>query len=167
MGAVGAPTNETGGHLAQNVLLVVRGDERDGLPSPVDVRVVLVQPWHAEDDVVAAELRDGEAEGLAVGADAHRNGRDEAASTLLVTVSEGDGVRDTIRDDGQLTVAREGGRDEVTRSAAVDEDDGGTRRDGACKFDELARGGGDGGRYLERIVLQGNCRERGGDGDGT
>jgi hypothetical protein len=92
-------------------LLPIRGDERDFFSSPIDERIMLKKPCHTQYDIVAAELSDGEAEGLAIGADLHQNGRDDATSTLLMAVGEGDGVRGTIRYDTKRVFTNEGGVD--------------------------------------------------------
>jgi len=110
--------------------------ERDRFLSPIDGRIVILEPCHAEDDVEAAQLGGDEVQRLGVRADANGCLGQNAAGRGAVTVCQADGVGMLI--ESQAELPSEGRRNEIARGAAVDEHDCGMGAEGARKLDELA-----------------------------
>ena len=100
-------------------------NERDSSTTPIDLRVVLYEPRHTEDDVIAAQRRGSEIEFILVVAEANGDGRQDTCSWLRATISECYGVGRATCDEGQRVFGDERRRDEVAVGAAVDESDRG------------------------------------------
>ena len=112
--------------------------ERERFLSPVDDRVVLLEPRHSENDVEAAELSGDEVDRLGVGADADGCPGQDATGRGGVTVCKADSVG--MLGESEAVLGSEGRRNEIARSAAVDEHDCGVRAEGARELDESAAG---------------------------
>lgn len=88
----GAPRAESGGRPSQHVLLLVRANKCECCTSPIDVRVVLMQPRHTQDDIVSLELSGGEVESIRIGADTYARTFVHASRWLRCTVGHRDRV---------------------------------------------------------------------------
>ena len=64
------PHGESGGIFLQDVTTALFVTERERFLSPVELRIVLLEPRHPENDVEAAELSGDEVDRIGVGADA-------------------------------------------------------------------------------------------------
>jgi len=126
----------------QDVTTALFVTERERFLSPVELRVVLLEPRHPENDVEAAELSGDEVDRIGVGADADGGLGQEATRLGAVPVCKADGVG--VPGEGEAVPGSEGRRNEIARSAAVDEHDCGVRAEGARELDEDAAGLGDG-----------------------
>ena len=132
------PHGESGGIFSQDVTTVLFITERERFLSPVDDRVVLLEPRHSENDVEAAELSGDEVDRLGVGADADGCPGQDATGRGGVTVCKADSVG--MLGESEAVLGSEGRRNEIARSAAVDEHDCGVRAEGARELDESAAG---------------------------
>ena len=117
-------------------------NERDGCTTPVDDRVVVHEPRHAEDNVVTMEVGHGEVQTIGVAAEGDGDGREDTSSALTAPIGEGDGVG-RARGHGEAVSLGETRRGEQAGRAAVEESDGGVTSDGSGDLDERMTGLGE------------------------
>ncbi len=151
------PSSSPGGRSLQHMRNVLMIEERDRGSSPIDGGVVLLEPRHAEDRIVPAQGGHGEIQTIGIRRDSDGNGVSDTIGRLVTTVGQSDGA--ARRRDLELASLRretsdERRRDEVTVSAAVDEDDGGLSGNAPGKLDE------DAPRSGELVNLPTNRRRR-------
>jgi hypothetical protein len=150
------PRSGAGRVFAKDVWAALMVAERERLLSPVDLRVVLLEPRHAENDVEAAECSGDEVERLGVGADADGGLGQKASGHGAVAVGHAHGER--MLGKSEAVLGSKGRRNEIARGAAVDEHDCGVRAEGARELDEDAAGLRSGGS----VRVRGWCWRGGG-----
>lgn len=122
---------------------MVRAGELNALALPIDGWVVVVQPRHAQDDVVSRQGQRDEVETVGVRADDERRGWNEGSSGLLAPICEGD---DVLRRQGHGRYVMLGDKsivDEVAGGAAVEEEHSGAAGKGAAQLEQRAGRRGD------------------------
>jgi hypothetical protein len=117
----------------------VRRDERDTLCPPVDLRVEVVEPRHAEDGIIAREWKRHEVECIGIRSDTDHRRLYEGSRCLLTTISERDDIRLRLHRCAEPMASDEMGGDEVTSRTAVEQYDGGLTSDDTVQLDELTR----------------------------
>ena len=97
-----------------------------------------MQPWHAQNGVVATKLGGHEGQRLTISADTHRSGGEETRRGLLTSVSQGNRLdQSLLAGQGEVEVsAHERGRDEVTSGTTIQQEGGGVGSDGSGEFNE-------------------------------
>lgn len=130
--------------------------EVDPLRPPVDPRVVVVEPRHAEDDIVARERKRHEIERIGVRTDADCRRLHEGGGLLLTAVCESD-------DTGSLQLRREEtvfgdevGGDEIVGGTGVEQGDCRVASDCSSETEEFARDVGE----LVDLRWEARCDER-------
>ena len=142
---------------------IVLVDEGHRLSPPIEVRLVLLEPRHAQDDIVATQGDHGQIHGLKVRIDAHLGSTQGATRLFGTTIIALDGVTARARaDDRQLVLLDEGRRDEVAGRAAVQQDDDGMTADETSKLEEASSSG----KLVDLRARFGRDDDGGGDGDG-
>jgi hypothetical protein len=118
------------------MMQMVRAKEVDALALPIDCWVVVMQPWHAQYDIIAGERERDEVETIGVRTDDDGGRWNEGSSGLLAPICKSDDVlrRQRHRRDAMLVDERI--VDEVASAAAVDEEHSRLASDGATQLDE-------------------------------
>ena len=141
---------------------IVLVDEGHRLSPPIKVGLVLLEPRHAQDDIVATQGDHGQIHGLKVRIDAHLGSTQGATRLFGTTIIALDGVTARARaDDRQLVLLDEGRRDEVAGRAAVQQDDDGMTADETSKLEEASSSG----KLVDLRARFGRDDDGGGDGD--
>ena len=121
---------------------IVLVDEGHRLSPPIEVGLVLLEPRHAQDDIVATQGDHGQIHGLEVCIDAHLGSTQGAARLFGTTIIALDGIMARAgADDRQLVLLDEGRRDKVAGRAAVQQDDDGMTGDETSELEEATSSG--------------------------
>ena len=111
-------------------------DERNRCAPPIDDGVVLVQPRHAKDDIVAAEHGDGERSGILIRIETDGGSIEHAGGRLLTAIGKDDGRKRGIGANVEAMTTDEIGGNEVTGGAGVDEEGSRMRAQAASQLNE-------------------------------
>lgn len=110
---------------------------------PVDGGIVLVQPWHAQYDIIASEGDGDESQLISVGADENRDRGHDTACSLLTTISECDEIDARQRRRTETMLVDERSINEIASGTAVKKEDSAVTSDSSNQLKEAAIGDGE------------------------
>jgi len=137
------PLSRAGRRLTEHDTIAMLIGKRYRSTTPIDGRIVVLKPRHAEYDIVALERSSSEIEAVTVNLTDTDGFGQNTLGRLGTTIGEGDGCQGVALDEGQLGLGNERGRNEVTSRTTVDEEDSGLTGDGTSEFDETSGGSGE------------------------